>query len=141
MTDQLDADARAAFTKAQELARSLGRDSIDSDLLLLGLTGSPGSATETLAAQGVSGAALLDQINARWPALTQVSLSGERPLAAETETIIADAKKIAHHAGAEEVTTSHLLLAMVRLRESLGAQLLWACTADLGALESALDAA
>jgi ATP-dependent Clp protease ATP-binding subunit ClpA len=138
MTVRLSAYAQAALAKAQESARSLGRDSLDSDLLLLGLTGS-GPAAEALTAQGVSPAALLDQINARWPALAQVSQVGMRPLAAETETIIADAQKIAHHAGAEEVSTGHLLLAMVRLRESLGAQLLWACTADLGALETALE--
>ncbi len=141
MIDRLAADAEAVIANAHEAAKSIGRDGLDSAGLLLGMLVTEFSpAAKTLAAQGVSAAAVRDLIAARWPLPERPVMTGVLPLTDEIITILTDAQKLAHYSGSETLGSGHLLLALVRLRESVGAQLLWSCVADLGALEAAVEA-
>ncbi|WP_203907624.1 Clp protease N-terminal domain-containing protein [Rhizocola hellebori] len=142
MLDRFTEEARQALIKAQQAARSLRYDSLDSGTLLLGLlTDHTDAAIRALAQQGINFDVVREEMLARRRPVFRTEQKGAVPYTAESMALIDTAARESKKLGHKGVLTSgHLVLAMVRTPESVAAQTMLALGADLRMIELAVAA-
>ncbi|MGW7420143.1 Clp protease N-terminal domain-containing protein [Streptomyces sp. NPDC054813] len=116
---------RHGIVLAQEAARTHRHDSIGTEHLLLGLLGEPrGLAYEVLVARTESEQRIRDAIEEAMPPAGQKVLRGHIPFRPESKEVIEQALRASADLGHDWVGTEHMLLGLIRVDESLAAQIL-----------------
>lgn len=133
-------DARRAVVEAQNAARRLGGDHVDTEHLLLGILGSTSSsaAAQVLAELGLSRELVEEQIVStvgRGTART----TGRIPFAPAAKKVLELSLREALALGDTRIGTEHLLLALLRERKGAAAQLLARHGVDRDQLLAILD--
>ncbi len=123
--------ARAALGRAFSIARKLCQTCIGSEHILLGLYGEDSPARRLLLEEGITYEQLLNAVCEVSPCGSVRSVS----LSQEGAAVIEQAAMIAETALTGTITTEHLLLAVLRMKNGSGFRLLTDCGADLEDLD------
>lgn len=142
MLDRLTEEARQALVMAQQAARELRYDSLDSGTLLLGLlTDHTDAGVRALAQQGIDYEAVRAELQSRRPPSHPAERKGAVPYTADAKALLDAAFWGSHrlkHRGM--MRTGHLLLAMARKPDCGAAQIMQALGADVTMIELAVTA-
>ncbi|MFG1863062.1 Clp protease N-terminal domain-containing protein [Microbispora bryophytorum] len=116
---------RHSIVLAQEAARTHKHDFIGTEHILLGLLGEPrGLAYEVLVAKTESEQRIRDAIEEAMPPAGQKALRGHIAFRPESKEAIEQASRAAADLDHDWVGTEHTLLGLIRVEESLSAQIL-----------------
>ncbi|MEU7824633.1 Clp protease N-terminal domain-containing protein [Catellatospora sp. NPDC049133] len=142
MLNRLTEEARQALVMAQQAARGLRYDSLDSGTLLLGLlTDHADAAIRALAQQGITFEAVRGELQSRRPPSHPAERKGAVPYTAEAKALLDAAFGHSHRLKHDGVLrTGHLVLAMARRPECAAAQIMRALGADFAVIELAVTA-
>lgn len=141
MFETFDSRAQRVVVLAQEEARGLGHNRIDTEHLLLGLLEEPdGLARQVLQSYG------LTLIQARALVADHVSpgegsTQGFVPMASGAKEVLDLAQDEARAQGQTQVGTEHLLLGLTRQTGGVAARILADCTAGLVEIRTAISEA
>jgi hypothetical protein len=129
--DRVSEQLRTALRAAQEAARGLGHQSIDTCDLLIGLVSTSGGVAErALAKAGVSEAVLREYTDRHRRAGSSEPTTQALPLAADVKSVVELMLREAFAAGHTNMTTGHALLAVLARPECAGAVALQALGVD-----------
>lgn len=133
-------DARRAVVEAQNAARTLGGDHVDTEHLLVGiLRSTPMTATaEVLAGRGLSRAVVEGQIVSTVDR-ESATTTGRIPFAPAAKQVLELSLREALAVGDTRIGAEHLLLALIRQRKGAAAQLLARHGVDRDHVLAALD--
>lgn len=116
---------RHSIVLAQEAARTHKHDSIGTEHILLGLLGEPrGLAYEVLIAKAESEQSLRDTIEEAMPPAGKKALRGHIAFGPQSKAVIEQAHRASADLGHDWVGTEHMLLGLIRVKESPAAQIL-----------------
>lgn len=118
-------EARAAVVEAQNVARAMRHDHVDTEHLLLGIaaTGSGGAGAAVLARSGLDREALESEVLAIVGPGTDVP-AGRVPFAPAAKKVLELSLREAISLGNPRIGTGHLLLALLRERKGVAAGVL-----------------
>ena len=135
--ERWSAQVRAAMAEADGVARRLAHDYVGTEHLLAGLAHIPGVASRALASLGLDGPRIEAQLEATSGRGTRV-LAGSPPRTAEAGLALARSRWEARALGAEQVSSAHVLLALLRQPGTTAPAVLQALGVDPAGLEPLL---
>jgi len=137
-TPRFSEKATKAFVRAQEESRRLGHNRVDSEQILLGLIGEDTSiAVKTLGSRGKNFLDLHREVE-KIIGQGDGTLSDQIPLTKRAVSIIERAWSEALQLGYNFVSTDHLLLGIIRDKESVAVQCLKNFDVDIEKLQQEL---
>jgi len=126
------------MAEAGAVARRLAHDYVGTEHLLAGLAHVPGAASQALASLGLDGHRIEAQLEAMIGRGSRV-LTGSPPRTAEAGLALARSRWEARSLGAEQVSSAHVLLALLRQPGTTAPTVLRELGADPAGLEPVLE--